>query len=233
MKINFLKVVFLSATLTISSFANSALITHNGYTLDSASNIVVKGGTEYLQWSVTAGQSINSALTLYSADGWSLVSNLQMAALYTDFGFNESLDENAAAGTGMSFTAGSDDTTFDHFIELFGITFLSTNPAFGTGIDANQYTQSIFGSDTDNDGFYNQARVSTDYIKNSAPFDYLAYVNKDNSTQTNLATGGNFGVALVRELQVPIILVSVPEPLTLTLLGLGLIGLTLGRFKSK
>ena len=71
---------FIASCLLVTSMASqAAIISHYGYERDSASNIVTGGGLEWLKWDVTKGLSINAALAAYSADGWMLASNSQMA----------------------------------------------------------------------------------------------------------------------------------------------------------
>jgi hypothetical protein len=51
----------------------------------------------------------------------------------------------------------------DHFLALFGFTRTSKGGSFGTEFDATSQAFAIFGNDIDADGFYNYARVSSDY----------------------------------------------------------------------
>ena len=80
------KVFTLSLLLTIASGfvpVNAALITHNGYMLNTNTNIVTGGGLEWLQWDVTLGMSISDALTNVAGtfDGGRLDSCNQHASL--------------------------------------------------------------------------------------------------------------------------------------------------------
>mgnify|MGYP000309540620 CR=1 FL=1 len=146
----FISLILATITTFTSTTTTAALITFGNYTLDEELNIVrdTARNIEWLQWDVTNGSSIDSALAIYEPFGWKLASNLQMANLFDDFGLNSTTDENDFSFTESPYSAtDGDDTGYDHIIRLFGSTFYEEGGIFGEGDDAYIYTSALFGSD--------------------------------------------------------------------------------------
>ena len=212
-----MKKVFLTLCLVISGTAHSALITYNGYTLDTDTNIVTGGGLEWLRWDQTQGKSINAAITQYTAAGWKLASNTQMAELFRAFTFNTTLMDNTYVGTSGRYVSGSDISIYDNFIALFADTSRLPPEYYGTGTDSLQFAAALYGSDEDSDGLYKDAHVQSDYVyQNGRPYDPVALLRTDMSASTRINPSA--GVALVRT-------ASVPEPSTIAIFALGMLGL--------
>lgn len=223
------KALTLSLFLTIASglnAVNAALITHNGYTLNTDTNIVTGGGLEWLQWNVTLGMSISDALTnvagTFDGGGWTLATNMQTAALFDAFSFaSDTNDSSSSSITKGTYIAGTDNSIFDHFIEIFGMTRNGSGGDFGTGVDAFQLSSAYFGSDPDSDSLYRLAGVRSDYtIFGYAQEESTAVMQGDWSTLNDRSPFN--GVALVR-------IVDVPEPSTVAILALGILGLGMRR----
>jgi hypothetical protein len=207
-----------SVCLGISGLANSAIITHNNYTLNPDTNIVTHtDGTEWLQWDVTKGKSIDIALTTFASQGWMLVSNAQMAGLFTDFGWGNFLYDNDFSSNVETYTADTDISTMDMFIELFGVTYNSC-----PNIKSPCFTQALFGSDLDSDGLYKFTEIISDYAgRRGGVYDDKAYVTPDRYDRHYILDYG--GVALIRQ-------IVVPEPSSVLIFALGLMGLASRRF---
>ena len=138
MKLKFLQAAVAGLMLSVCGFANATLITHNGYTLDTDTKIVSNGVVEWLQWSETIDQSINTALTNNGSDDWTLASNMQMSGLLGDFGFNPSTQEGVTTYTEGVYSAGIDQSMEDFFIELFGETTRHEGGQCGFGVGGLQ-----------------------------------------------------------------------------------------------
>ncbi|MCW8833311.1 MAG: PEP-CTERM sorting domain-containing protein [Colwellia sp.] len=223
-----MKKFFLGLLFIFTSFTSSAgLITHNGYTLNEDTNVISGKGMEWLQWDVTFLTSIDVALSLYGADGWKLASNQQMSELFNSFGLAShnlwDADENTSQFLTSPFERG-EDITIDpelQFLSLFGFTRGLTEGWW----DLQKETSAIFGNDLDADGLYNIASVTDDY--ELAPFmrQKTNSVSLRSDVFTNKQYGG-FGIALVRT-------TSVPEPTTLAIFALGMLGLASRKFNKR
>lgn len=230
MKLRYLKIGLCGFFFVCSWHVSASIISYNGYTLNG--NVVSDGELEWLQWSETAGNSIESALANPFYGGWELASNTQMYELFTAFGFNANPNENESANTYSASTIDLDESPEDYFIQLFGGTHgINTNPLYGEGIDALMFTRAYFGRDLDNDGLYNLASVTSDYTINftdhTSRNGYNANKYLDFSPDTE--SFHTYGVALVRSLRP----VSVPEPSTIAIFTLGMIGLASRRLKKQ
>lgn len=214
--------------------SQAALITHNGYTLDTSNNIITGGGFEWLNWTETAGHSIFSALAANA--GWELATNEQMINLLTDFfpGNSLSTDENLVGNghTGASEAALDDDIS--KFQDIFGITFSVDD--FCDAVKCRDYAhpwsivKSLYGSDLDGDGLFNMAeiRVSLSYtdtrisdgawVGSGSSFGGVILTQDLPGRTINYSTGPTVGVALVRDIKS---ITLVPEPTSLPLLMLG------------
>jgi len=143
--------------------ANASLLTYNGYTLDTDTNIVSDGTTQWLQWDETSGMSIDQALTQYSSDGWTLASNQQMSDLFNGFGFGNP-DFNALED-GEQQRSGLTASIYSQFVELFGVVSMfidqcaTSNAVFCLGGGNASGTSALFGSDLDGDDNYKAAIV--------------------------------------------------------------------------
>ena len=71
--------------LLTHQLAYAGPIEFKGYSRENSSNVVTGGGLEWLQWTVTKGMTIDSALKQYTAQGWRLANNEQMATLFNTF----------------------------------------------------------------------------------------------------------------------------------------------------
>jgi hypothetical protein len=226
-----LTTTLLAAGLSLSVNANAASLTHNGYTLDTETNIVTGGGLQWLQWDVTDGMSINQALGTFS--GWTLASNIQMTGLLTAFseGFTFTDSEIASQSTNISYQNALD------FQALFGLTN-SQYERWGRdyGNTSRRYTtQVMFGNDADGDGLYNTADVvarhSTYSDRNcngwgSCTTTYRDYysaslsISKPRDWSDADFANGVTGVALVRDMNVS----AVPIPAAAFLFAPALLG---------
>lgn len=192
-------------------------ISYNGYTLDTETNIVTGGGLEWLQWDVTVGQSINTALTNYGGDGWRTATNTEMAALYNEFGFGVVFDTDE--NTPQSATLVDDQYSFgsaNEFINLFGDTYQAAGNSYNYG-DQFERSSAVFGGDQDSDNLYNLASVSDEYTSSDGdPESGRAYLHIDYIGAST--TRHSDGVALVR-------VSIVPVPAAAWLFGSALVGL--------
>jgi len=209
--------------------ANAALITHNGYTLDEDTDIVTGGGLEWLQWDVTKGLSVNTALAANGifggadyGNGWTLATNEQMAALFNAFTFN-----STTTGTSLGFTANTDNTVMDNFIELMGTTSLIQSLPYGSGVNGYRETRAAYGTVSTND-VNKCVYVVSDYQRFDrngvfvADFANFTRVDVFNCRDADAGSLFKEGVALVRQ-------IDVPEPSTVAILAMGLLGLGLRR----
>ncbi|QCZ94368.1 PEP-CTERM sorting domain-containing protein [Salinimonas iocasae] len=240
MKKKFWKIVSATTFICASHFANAALVTANKYTLDTDTNIVSDGTLEWLQWDVTSGLSINSSLEQYS--GWSLASNSQMEALFSDFFSNNTWTSNESEYQLHSEAPFDDVPIYNTFLDLFGSRVSSSdidNEEYSlTYLNSRQEISAFFGSDEDGDNRYNIASVkdwsyARKYIKQTQETRSVfqpanALMTKDNIRLTD--SHNNYGVALVRPQQ-NADTVNVSEPATLMIFSLGMLGIVARRSK--
>jgi hypothetical protein len=230
MKFRILKATIVSACLLVNGLAEAALISYNNYSLNTDTNIVTNNGAEWLQWDVTIGESISSALVEYASEGWMLASNSQMAGLFTDFGWGSSVQDDVNILTRGTFSASTDESPMDKFIELFGSTRVDDPRLcreYGAGGLACSHSTSIYGSDLDNDGLYKIANIYSDYVycRNYCwNTEDSADIGRDYVNISYFSSGA--GIALVR-------VVEVPAPSTVLIFALGLMGLAARRFKKQ
>ncbi len=217
-----------AAVLLFSSIANSALVTHNGYTLDDQTNIIQGDNIEWLQWDVTDNMSVDAALAnvanSYDGGGWTLATNAQMTKLLNDFNFGSTIpwlaiDELVVQQQKTPVDADDINTDTDlQFVSLFGNTFTE----FLSDAPANPYFLSgaIFGDQNDNQ--YNTALVADDYTLYGAANAIEGEVTVRGSSILSNASLNYLGVALVRTTTTT---TSVSEPSSLLVLTAGLLGL--------
>jgi len=226
MRFRILITIIASVCLAVSGLANAVVITHNNYTLNPSTNIVTHtDGTEWLQWDVTKGKSIDEALGIYESDGWVLAGNTQMGSLFADFGWIGGIDENSTYYYDSPYTSIDGDSAMDQFLELFGNTRTESGGTYGEGANELREVIALFGDDADGDSKFNAAAVQSDYkILSRFTTDYKTSSLRDTYTSSNIFS--NYGVALVR-------VTEVPEPSTLAIFALGMIGLASRRFKKQ
>ena len=239
MKLKFLQTAVAGLMFSVCGFANATLITHNGYTLDTDTKIVSNGVVEWLQWNQTTGMSINEALSAFSGEDWQLATNSQMAELFNAFDLSygkfiwtneENLSQTYDGPTdGIAIEDWINDRELK-FVSLFADT-AEAWPNEGTcgAADCLQMSAAYFGSDNDNDGQYKVARVYDDLQFNDGSgyqdLGSLAEMSND-IIDLNTDTAYSRGVALVR-------VVNVPEPQSLAIFALGIMGLSIRRFKKQ
>jgi len=238
MKFKFIKAVAVGLILSASCFvsvATAGLITYNGYTLDEDTNIVTGNALEWLQWDETVGQSINIALGTYSVDGWRLASNNDMSFLFNSFFPEISWDDDESTYQSHHTPWNpSENSQYSHLVELFGNTSPNAAEYNYNPLDLFFESCGLFGSDADQDGYFNRGCAYDDYtyfdaLINGADYgDSYAYLGDDGDTSyyTRDTHLSDAGIVLVRS-------VSVPEPSTLAIFTLGIIGLASRRFKKQ
>jgi len=186
--------------------ANAALVSYNGYTLDTDTNVVTGGGLEWMQWDETLGQSVNQALANHGGSAWRIATNTEMAALLNAFSFGITFDGIESTSQGTSAEEGIKAT---NFIELFGQTQLGAS---------GPRAQAFYGSDLNNNGIVNHLYVQ--HFASSDGFQVFDYGDTyPHITFTPDKVQFNAGVALVR-------VVGTPIPAAVWLFGsaLGLLG---------
>lgn len=222
--------ILLACGCAVSLSAQAGLITD--YSLDETTNIVTdsRNNLEWLQWDVTRGMSINSALSVYTAEGWQLATNAQMAELFNAFDlsygeFTWDDDENTIQYHSHD-SDGPVEAVDDReklFVGLFGNTWLELTDT----ISDYEYSSALFGTDMDNDGLYNDARVYDDYRKNNGDY-FRNFSQMDNDFGfTRNSEPYRKGVALVRSDAT----IDVPEPSSIALFAMVLTGLSARRFR--
>jgi hypothetical protein len=210
--------------LLLSSFtANASIISYAGYTHDTDTDIVVGGGLEWLQWDLTVGQSIETALINYASDGWGLASNIQTSALFNafDFGSTFDSDESTTQGFNTGTDLGTEDSANHAFITMFGDTYNPLGSITDYGEGGYDYSGAYFGTDLNANGLYNTAFIWDDYTQpNGMVHPGRAVLRADEFGAGS--NWSNYGVALVRP-------ATVPEPAPLVLLLTGLVGVIVAR----
>ena len=224
MKFNLLKAAFTGLVLIVSITGNASLITKNGYTLNTETNIITDGTLEWLQWDLTVGLTLSEALNLNPVDGFMLATNTQVKNLFNGWGFqnvpaNSFGDtEDEAYGTSVI----SPSLTYQDFVFIFGVT---EDGSFGD--NQNQTSEALYGIDSDADNLINLAEVRWRIDPTSLnSVRQIARLSGDEYTKGGFYD--NKGWALVRNANTSS---QVPEPSTLAIFALGVIGLALRRFK--
>lgn len=237
------KFLTLVAGAVLSMSSQAAVISHNGYTLDQDTNIITAGQLQWLQWDETAGLTFAEASAKVGSE-WRLANTNEMVGLYNAFNFGAPKMFGAGAPTLTKFTTdygnvdqhvvrGYDndesDNPFKQFVSLF------------SDKDVGSHFQNRQPDEIASALFQGQGNLEWAFV-----FDDFTYKNSVNITQKSDArailndsyhlqvagrvgnTPFNPGYAFVRNTPVP-----VPEPTTLSVLALGLLGLAGRRRLSK
>jgi hypothetical protein len=219
---NILKAICSVALICISTLpitSHAALITANNYTLNTETNVVSNGSLEWLQWDETKGESISRALLLNS--GWALASTANMADLYSDFFNDVTWPTNENDYVTNSHAYANNDESYIDFVNLFGLTSKSYDSNSVTYTDHYAATAALFGTDLDNDGYFQIALARDKYqqIRSGEIYSDGAYSSLSADEYNKNYSHSFTGVALVREADTR----SVPAPSTFFLLILGIL----------
>jgi len=216
-----LKSASAAAVIVLSTSVNADILSYGGYTHDTTTDIVTGNGLEWLQWDATIGLSINDALTTYSADGWRVASNVEMAQLFNafDFGLTFDIDESTDQRVKTGFSHDELGTEADRsFITMFGDTYAASGQSSCFSGDCFEVSHAFFGTDPNANGLVNFAEVREDNISATGTLlDGEVILGGEAVTET--LTGSWAGVALVRDVS------PVPVPAAVWLFGSGLLGL--------
>jgi len=224
------KTLALVGLLVSSVSLNAAILTQGLYTHDTTTDIVSDGTMEWLQWDVTVGMSVDSALVQYESDGWRLAGSDEMTALLSNF----------ASGSGhlfdntedTSYTAQFDhvapeDLFYNQFINMFGITYTNATDYFAE--DPYTYTMAYYGTDANGDEHYQRALVLDDHTlkfgENGRSTGAAMILSDDIYSVTDAYSRA--GVALVRGGAV----LETPLPAAVWLFGSALLGLGFAKRK--
>lgn len=231
--------IFVSVLLMSASEVTAELVEYNGYTLDESTNIVSDGNLEWLQWDVTRGMSIDTALAEIAdgdidgvdyGTGWALASNFQMATLFNVFGLgadfvwdSDEQTEQWSLDPANNNDGAIEDISTDpelQFTALFGETenFL---PEADNHFSASR---AFFGNDLDGDLFYNRAEVFDDFMSEAGIVTGNTWLRLDFTTAD--FSWDAAGIALVRQSNNS---QPVSEPAALLLMACGLIGMFYSR----
>jgi hypothetical protein len=209
------------AALFFSSFSSASTIgiTGTGYSLNTDTNIVTGGGLEWLRWDQTVGQSINSALTNYSADGWRLATNTEMATLLNTWFNRWSIDPKFTASENITQQYNLDkhytgSSPADYFFLIFGRSYFDS-----TYISPFEGIKALYGADLNGNNKYNKAEIQDSWIYSSTSYGPgFVKLNWDGySPEWEL---NQTGVALVRDIQIS----SVPVPASAFMFAPALLG---------
>jgi len=223
---------FLFFVCSCFNIAQAGLIKFQGYTLDEEKNIVSGYGMDWLQWDETLGLSVDEGIREYSVKGWRLASNIEMAALFNQFFIMRRFIWDEKESTNQRIYNSFDtleDVKLDNekqFVTLFGNTYKDFDGSIGSR-DPLEFSAAFFGNDLNNDTLYNHAAVWDDYIQGSGNLSYGGYTELMGDSNMSSEKVENMGVALVRDS------IEVPEPSTLAIFALGMIGLATRRFKKQ
>lgn len=208
---------------TISLSSQAGLI--SDYSLDSDTRIVTDShnNLEWLQWSVTQGQSIADAFAQYASDGWEVASSSHIADLFNTFDLSygeftwQAGVANAYEERDDGYTESASDRELQ-FVSLFGSTSIK---------DYIQLSAAKF-SDEERNGY---AYIQDDYQPDSDSGFYNNWTRVGfGGVGPNISIQQQYGVALIRSSSTSN---SVPEPSALALLSLALVGVGLRRRKAK
>ncbi|MGQ8365537.1 hypothetical protein [Glaciecola sp. 1036] len=192
---------------TLAFPTKASLLTINGFTLNTDTQIVSGNSLEWLRWPETANMSIQQALNIYQPEGWRLAYNQEVVDLMNVFfaaeDWSPALDENTSVGATLDHTAGGVNLWRD-FTNIMGVVF-SPGPAF---------SNMLFGEDADSDGFYRS--LGSFY----SDYDPVVVIGDDHPTFTNDFSDMEFGVLLVRE---PANTVPISSTVTLLLLPIAVL----------
>lgn len=199
------------------STANAALITNNGYTLDTDSHVISNGELEWFQRSETAGLSISQSLQLNP--GWRLASDLEVSSLFSTFFADSNWKEDENDQSSEQLTYGENEDPYFNFLTLFGFSAQSFDSSATTFLDHYQAVTALFGNDYDNDGYFPKATVADgfQFIHSGETMSVGAFANLSGDEYDVDYTNVFTGVALVRDRT------QVPEPASAILFLLGLI----------
>lgn len=195
--------------LTLAVRAQASLITSTTAT----GNTVIDDITnqEWLNLEVTTGMSVADALALGATDGFHWGTTAELNALLDHF-YNYNFDPLSRAGDYVAVAPTTLATVFNWY-HLFGVTFFDSH-----SVDIGRASGGFY-----DDGVDNGPNVESAYGLSEFP-------GQGNSANNVLAFNPNFsaGVFLVRDIGNA---EAIPEPTTLTLVGLGVAGLARRRRK--
>jgi hypothetical protein len=211
--------------LWVSNSATAALITHNGYTLNEDTNIVTGGGLDWLQWDETTGMTIENIINDHNFDGWSVATETQVFSMYSN------LFKFLSPSLTLDY-ASENANKMDTIIQLFGSTFQHSNhhPSY-VYAGSLEYAQATYSTGTGYSGIgiygeYTFTKSPIQIDPTSAYEEYGAHVTVGNDYNWHYNTvDPASGVVLVKDVN------QVPEPSSLAIFALGIIGLASRRFK--
>lgn len=213
-------VLMCTFVLTLLSLPSHAgLISFNGFTHDTSTDVVTGHGLEWLQWDLTIGRSISwaeggGADLLGYGTGWDVATGQQVTDLFNAFfGANsfsdlEGISQSISTGVDVGTEGGADLT----FISMFGDTYAAAGLSFDEGEGGFQRSSALFGEDANKDSLFMLASVHDDYGSGGSAFTGKAeFLWSPSYTET--WASGQQGIVLVRSASST----SVPEPNTLML----------------